>query len=63
MSTNDYIEQVKNEFAAGKRFVEIFSENPFLLRKRLYAAVRRRGLLWLFSICDKSLFISNSVTF
>ena len=57
MSTNDYIEHVKNEFAIGKRFIELPCANPFTFRKRLYKASRRRGILWMFATSDKSVFV------
>lgn len=58
MKIGDYINLVQREFELGKSFVELHSpERTERFRKRLYRAARRRGLLWMFSICDQSLFV------
>lgn len=60
MTTSDYINCVRAQFAQGKTFVELISpDDPVNFRKRMYEASRRRGLLWMFAICDNSLFIKQ----
>jgi hypothetical protein len=57
MKISNYIEQIKTEFASGKTFVELQSDNPISFRFYLYKAARRRGLLWSFAVSEKSVFV------
>ena len=57
MSVGEYISIIEKEFNDGKRFIELSSSDPMKLRKRIYEACRRRGLLWTFATSDKSIFV------
>ncbi len=52
------IDQIARLFASGNDWVEIrYIGDVSKFRKSLYGAVRRRGLLWSFAVCDESLFV------
>ena len=57
MTIAKYIDQIKNEFATGKKFIELQSDNPVALQRLLYKAARRRGLLWSFAVSEISVFV------
>lgn len=61
MTVSDYIEIIKTEFSHGKRYIELPSSDPHNFRKRIYEASRRRGLLWMFATCEKSIFVIATV--
>jgi hypothetical protein len=57
MKPSQLIAFIQGEFDSGKKLVEIESENPTNLRKRLYKLTRVRGLDWGFATLSHSVFV------
>lgn len=57
MTPLETIADIQKQFDTGEWVVEIKTESPFKLRKKLYTIAYRRGYPWSFSTIAGSVFI------